>query len=211
MLRLTATALALLTFIGCGRTLTASDWKPLFNGKDLSGWEPVGDPSVWQVKDGAIHCTGKGHGWLSTKDEYANFELQLEYKLPEGGNSGVFLRSPRTGDASHTGMEIQVLDDDAPHHKNILPYQHSGSLYGIQPANPRLGGNPGHWQRYHIICDGRRVKVIQNGTTIVDVDLDKKKGIASEFVGYKRPQGYIGLQDHASEVDFRNIRIRQLP
>lgn len=206
--RIFAICFVLLT---CSRACAAGDWTPLFNGKDLSGWEAVGDPSIWSVKDGVIRCSGKSHGWLSTKAQYDNFELQLEFKIPPGGNSGVFLRSPRSGDPSHSGMEIQILDDHAPIHKNILPYQHSGSLYGIQPANPRLNGQPGTWQRYHIVCNGRHVRVTQNGTRIVDVNLDAKTDIPPEFTGYKRSTGYIGLQDHSTEVEFRNIRLRKVP
>lgn len=208
--RLIVLTLLLVGLIFSTDTCTAGEWKSLFNGRNLEGWKPVGDPHIWSVKDGAIHCSGKGYGWLASKDEYDNFELELDFKIPPGGNSGVFLRCPPSGDPSHVGMEIQILDDNAPIHKDILPYQHSGSLYGIQPANPRLNGNPGHWQHYHIVCDGRRVSVKQNETKIVDVDLAAKKDIPPEFVGYKRSKGYIGLQNHSSEVDFKNIRLRAL-
>src|SRR5215211_5057392 len=84
---------------------------PLFNGKDLFGWKQfAGKAGVWVVENGMIVCTGDGGGWLGTEKEYANFELQLEYKLKEGGNSGVYIRAPKTGHISRVGIEIQLLD-----------------------------------------------------------------------------------------------------
>ena len=73
-------------------------WRPLFNGKDLTGWKAIGGKlSSWGVEDGMLFTTGDGGGWLSTDDEYSDFELELEFRVPEGGNSGVFIRAPRNG------------------------------------------------------------------------------------------------------------------
>ena len=72
-------------------------FQPLSNGKDLTGWAGVGgQPSNWQAKDGVLSCTGKpGSHWIATEEEYADFDLRLEYKIPKNGNSGVFIRAPK--------------------------------------------------------------------------------------------------------------------
>ena len=86
----------LLFVLSLAGTLAAADWKPLFNGKDLSGWQPEGgSKDSWHVEDDMLYCSGGGGGWLSTDKEYANFELELEFRLPAHGNSGVFLRAPK--------------------------------------------------------------------------------------------------------------------
>ena len=101
--------------LGLANGLVAAEWKPLFNGKDLSGWKVIGgSPTAWKVEDGLLYCGGGGGSWLATTDEYANFELELEFRLPEGGNSGVFLRTPEVSEPSSKGMEIQILDDPSP-------------------------------------------------------------------------------------------------
>ncbi|SVD84496.1 uncharacterized protein METZ01_LOCUS437350, partial [marine metagenome] len=98
-------------------------FQPLFNGKDLTGWAGVGgDQSNWRVKDGLLSCTGKpGSHWIATEEEYANFDLRLEYNIPQNGNSGVFIRAPIKGAAWVAGMEIQVLDDFGDKWKNLKP------------------------------------------------------------------------------------------
>ena len=71
--------------------LTAGEWKPLFNGKDLDGWKAIDGPaSSWKVEDGLLFCSGQGSGWLSTAKEYGNYELELEFRVPTNGNSGDF-------------------------------------------------------------------------------------------------------------------------
>ena len=93
---LIAFAACLALAIGGSVPTSAAEWKPLFNGRDLSGWKAIDGPAdSWRAEDELLVCSGKGSGWLSTDAEYANFELELEFRVPAGGNSGVFLR-PRT-------------------------------------------------------------------------------------------------------------------
>ncbi len=188
-------------------------WKPLFNGKNLTGWEAIDGPIAgWHVDDGMLSCGGgsDGTGWLSTTDEYKNFELELEFRVPPGGNSGVFLRAPHTGNPAFEGMEIQVLDDDAPIYATIKPAQHCGSLYGLAAAKPGAIKKAGEWQKYNIVCDGQRVKVTLNGTVVVDANLADYQNDATH-PGVKRTQGFIGLQNHGTQIAYRNLRIRNLP
>src|SRR5687767_12875120 len=91
-------------------------YQPLFNGKDLGGWKVMegGKMEAWGAADGVLFTSGSGGAWLLTEKEYGDFELILEFKVPENGNSGVALRSPAKGDPAYVGMEIQVLDDNGP-------------------------------------------------------------------------------------------------
>ena len=91
----------------------AEDWQELFNGRDLTGWHPVGGPADNRAaNEGVLACNGKpGALWLATDDQYGDFELALEFIVPENGNSGVFICAPEEGAPWVMGMEIQVLDD----------------------------------------------------------------------------------------------------
>jgi hypothetical protein len=193
-------------------TAMAADWTTLFNGKDLTGWKAVDGPMAsWKVEDGVLFCSGGGGGWLSTEREYANCEIELEFRVPPGGNSGVFLRAPHQGNPAFAGMEIQILDDAAPEYAELQPYQYCGSLYGIAAPASRASKPAGEWQKLHIKCDGRRVQATLNGTPIVEANLDEHKDKESSHPGIRRASGYVGLQNHGTRLDFRNIRLRELP
>ncbi|HBI46695.1 MAG TPA: DUF1080 domain-containing protein, partial [Planctomycetales bacterium] len=107
---------------------------PLFDGKDLAGWEVLdGKKDAWAVEDGMIVTKTGGGGWLMTDKEYGDFEVRVDFKMSEGGNSGVALRAPLSGNVSNTGMEIQLLDD-VWHKKNLKdlkPVQYTGAIYGV--------------------------------------------------------------------------------
>jgi hypothetical protein len=203
---------ALLLAAGWGMSAArAGEWKPLFNGKNLDGWQAIDGPlSSWHVEDGILYCSGGGGGWLSTDKEYSDFEIELEFRVPPGGNSGVFLRAPHEGNPAFAGMEIQVLDDRADEYANLEKYQYCGSLYGITPPSQRVSKPAGEWQTLKIKCQGRRVQVTLNGTEISDTDLDQQQAHAETHPGINRRSGYIGLQSHGTRLDYRNLRIREL-
>ncbi|GIW87550.1 MAG: glycosyl hydrolase [Isosphaeraceae bacterium] len=183
----------------------------LFDGSSLNGWTLVGGtPGNWLAQDGRLITRGQGGGWLSTEREYDNFELSLEYKLQPGGNSGVFIRAPRSGDPAYTGIEIQILDDDDPRYQNLKPYQYCGSVYGVIPAQRGATRGPGQWNQMIIRADNRRIQVVLNGQKIVDGNLDEHRDAAAEHPGILRERGYIGLQSHDEPVEFRNLTIRPL-
>ncbi|REK11193.1 MAG: DUF1080 domain-containing protein [Planctomycetota bacterium] len=192
-------------------TAGADDWKPLFNGKNLDGWQAVGGPMAsWHVEDGVLYCKGGGGGWLSTVDEYGDFEVELEFRVPEGGNSGVFLRAPHQGNPAFAGMEIQILDDEAPQYAKLNDYQYCGSLYDIAAPKTRASKPAGEWQKMHIKCVGDTVQVTLNGTPIIDAQLDAHPDKEPTHPGLKRDRGYVGLQNHGTRLDFRNVKIREL-
>lgn len=186
----------------------------LFNGRNLDGW--VGDVEGYAVRDGAIVCLQAKGGNLFAAKEYANFILRFEVKIPPGGNNGIAIRSPQEkGNVAYSGTEIQVLDDPHPMYANIKPYQHHGSVYGVVAATPGALKPAGEWNTQQIAVEGRRVKVTLNGRTIVDADLDEatRNGTLDEkpHPGLSRTSGYLGFLGHGSPVEFRNVRIKELP
>ena len=182
------------------------DLAPLFNGKDLSGWEAVGGPAdCWAWQDGKVVCKGGKGGWLCTKEQYGDFEIEVEYNCPKDGNSGVFIRAPREGHTSKVGMEIQILDDDAEIHKNIKPFQHTASIYGVVAPSKPAQKKAGEWNTMRIRCKGDQVTVTLNGERVVDADMS-----AYEDLKGRPRKGYIGLQNHGTPVEFRNVRLRVL-
>lgn len=203
---------ALASSMGIVSSARAADaWQPLFNGKSLDGWKAVqGSIDTWQAADGMLSCAGGGGGWLSTTKEYDNFELELEFRVPPGGNSGVFLRAPHEGNPAYTGMEIQVLDDAAKQYADLQPSQYTGSIYDVVAAEPRVTKPAGEWQKMTILCDGRQVQVTLNGTQIINANLDDHEAKFQQHPGLTRDAGHIGLQNHGSQLDYRNIRIRRL-
>ena len=183
----------------------------LFNGKNLSGWQVInGQPDNWQVEKEILFSTGKGGGWISTTRAFSNFKLELEFRLPAGGNSGVFIRAPQEGDPAYTGMEIQLLDDYAAEYKNLKPWQYTGSIYGIQPPMQRVTKPAGTWQKILMECQGPQIKVILNDVLILDTNLIDHMNKESTHPGIKRRTGFIGLQNHSTRAEFRNIRIQEL-
>jgi hypothetical protein len=184
---------------------------PLFDGKTTAGWTTVGGkPENWTVRDGLLVTRGRGGGWLSTDATYANFILTLEFRFGPGGNSGVFIRAPREGNPAYTGMEIQLLDDGDEQYKSLKPYQYTGSIYGVVAAKRGHVKAPGQWNRMEIRAEGPKVVVALNGATIVEAVLTEHPDAVPEHPGLLRKDGYIGLQSHNDEVEFRNVAIKEL-
>lgn len=186
---------------------------PIFDGKTLAGW--TGSTDGYEVKDGAIACKAKGGGNLFTEKDYSDFVLRLEIKIPAGGNNGIGLRSPNEkGDMAYKAMEIQVLDDTSEKYAKIQAYQHHGSVYGVIPAKVGSLKPAGEWNEEEITLQGRRIKIVVNGQTIIDADLDEasKDGTMDKKAhpGLKNVTGRIGFLGHGSPVEFRNIRIKEL-
>jgi hypothetical protein len=204
----------LLAFASLASGQSDPGFKPLFNGKNLDGWKLVGPTGPGYLVEGdKIVCPPDGGGNLFTEKEYANFVLRLEFKVSPGGNNGVGLRAPFEGDAAYQGMEIQVLDDPAPQYKDIKPAQHAGSIYGVFASKQGALKPAGEWNAYEITANDRHVSIKLNGTMVVDADLDTMKDaeILKQHPGLARKSGHIGLLGHRSHVEFRNLRIKELP
>ena len=186
----------------------------LFNGKDLEGWKPTGKADVWAAENGVIACKGGGGGYLLTDKEYGDFEFRCEYRWgKEGGNSGVGLRTPPKGDPAYAGMEIQLIDDEnweKVHKFKLADYQHTGSIYDVQPAKTAKNKPIGEWNSVVIVCKGRKVTITQNGAELVNADLDDYKAKFEKHPGLKREKGHIGFQSYNVRVEFRNVWVKEL-
>ena len=213
-----ACCLMLLPMLSPAGALAADEWKPLFNGKDLTGWQPIGGAATsWHVEDDMLYCSGGGGGWLSTDKEYANFELELEFRLPPGGNSGVFLRAPKEGDGAYAGMEIQVLDDEAKEYATIQPWQHCGihlRRCGLQGGSLEEGGYDSKNMQNGLpafLAAKSKWDASVDMMVIVDANLDDYKDKEASHPGLKRiDRLYRAAEPRAPGSTDKNIRIRHV-
>jgi hypothetical protein len=186
-------------------------FQPVFNGRDFEGW--AGPLENYEIKDGAIVCkAGKG-GTIFTKEEYSDFVVRIEFKLPPGGNNGLAIRYAGSGDTAYAGMcELQVLDDTAAKYTRLDPRQFHGSAYGMAAAHRGYVRPAGEWNFQEVTVKGSTIKVELNGTVILDTDLSK----VTEFMantphpGKDRASGHFGFAGHNDPVAFRNVRIKKL-
>jgi hypothetical protein len=188
-------------------------FRPLYNGRNLDGWRVKdGKLEAWKADGPLLSCVQDGGGWLTTDRPYGDFELRLEYRIPRGGNSGVGIRYPLQGDPAHEGMEIQILDDNAPQYANLAPAQYNGGIYFQAAPLARPANEPGEWNEYRILCRGPRVIIHLNGVKIHDLNVDEHTRAEGNYKPLaQRPKtGFIGLQSHGNRVDFRNLRVREL-
>jgi hypothetical protein len=198
-------------------------WARLFNGRDLTGWEPVGGGSEgYAVRDGMLVFPAKGGGgYIRTTEDFRDFELRMDFKVLKMANSGLFLRGNRAGgNPAYSGCEIQILDDhnwEESTKSKLKPWQFTGSLYGaVAPAVDAF--KPlGHWNSFEVTYQEARLQVLLNGRELYDVDTLGLSSAKPPFA--KRAQtGFIGLQRHSPggklESDafawFSNIFIRKL-
>jgi hypothetical protein len=186
----------------------------LFNGENMDQWQ--GNKTDYFIENGNMVVRPKngGHGNLYTVNEYSDFVFRFEFKLTPGANNGLGIHTPLTGDAAYEGKEIQILDNTADKYKNLKPYQYHGSVYGIIPAKRGFLNPIGKWNLEEVYVKGDHIKVTLNGTVIVDGNIKEasKKGTMDhkKHPGLKRKKGYIAFLGHGSELDFRNIRIKDL-
>ncbi len=188
---------------------------PLFDGKTLNGWHlENGKGPGYVVEQDRIVCPADGGGNLFTEREYANFILRFEFLLTEGANNGIGIRAPYEGDAAYKGMEIQILDHDAPVYKGKLrPAQFHGSIYDVVPAKTGFLKPTGQWNQEEIRAEGRQIVVTLNGHQLLNANLDdvKDPAVLAKHPGLARTTGHIGFLGHGTRVEFRNLRIKELP
>ena len=195
-------------------------WQSLFDGETLNGWrgyDSLDVPPGWRVEDGTIHFS-EGKGDLVTTSEFADFELALEWKVADGGNSGIFYLAPLGFDAIYMGApEMQVLDD-AMHRDGGNPLTSAGAAYGLYAAPRGVVKPAGEWNDVRVRVLGNDVEHWLNGERVVSYTLGstewRKLVRESKFndwpmYGMAR-RGHIGLQDHGDPVWYRNLRIRSL-
>ena len=206
---------------------SADGWKSLLNGKDLTGWSNFKSDKIrpgWQVIDGELVCADPHDaGDLCTKEQFGWFELQLEFKMGEGANSGVIFHATDAGGAVWaTGPELQ-LEDNA----KAKDPERCGWLYGLyKPEIDAKTGKPldatkpaGEWNTLRLLISPEKCVHEINGVKyfeyVIGSEDFKKRVAASKFGGMKDfakvQKGYIALQGDHGKVTFRNIKIKALP
>ena len=195
-------------------------WRLLFDGRSTAGWTGFRKDSVsgWRAENGALVRVGPG-GDIVTTEEFANFELTLEWNVAAGGNSGIFFRvTDATGGIYETGPEMQVLDD-ALHADGQSRFTAAGSNFALHEAPAGVVKPAGEWNRVRLVVNGAHVEHWLNGQKVVEYELGspdwEARVQASKFKawpGYGRARrGRIALQDHGDRVAFRDIKVRALP
>ena len=193
-----------------GDAACAEDGKiALFNGKDFSGWKlfipdsQVDPKTVWSVRDGVIHCTGRPAGYMRTEKEYENYRLTFQWRWPnDGGNSGVLLHIcgkdevwPKSIEGQlqheHAGDFWAIGGTDFEEHTSIA----SRRVPKMKPHNEK---KPGQWNEYEVLCDGNTIKLTINGLL---------QNQATETTVAK---GFIGLQSEGAPIEFRDIILEPL-
>lgn len=195
----------------------SAGWQLLFNGKDLTGWKnnngkPVNPDAV---QDGTINTHGIGGYLLVYDQEFGDFEFQCDVKMAvDRCNSGVFIRTSDLEDPVFTSLEVQIL---APPGTSIHDF---GAIYDLVAPSKIATKGPGEWDTLNIHCQGPLIKVRVNGEKVAELDCDTldKPGLRADGTEHKfkraikdfARKGYIGLQDHGTDVWFKNIKIREL-
>jgi hypothetical protein len=200
-------------------------WQLLFDGTTIDKWRAVngtGVPAMWSVVDGAITAkAGKGGVDLVSVEEYADFELAIDFKVAKNGNSGIFYRGVESPTAPiyHSAPEYQILDDQGHPDAKNGPDRFCGANYDVDPPlTPGACNPPGEWNSARILVKGAHVEHWLNGKKTADYELWspawKEKVAASKFKAWPAygmaKSGRLALQHHGDDVAFRNIKIRVL-
>ena len=204
-------------------------WQLLFDGKNMSQWRNFKEEGVsdkWVVKNGTMQLAGKGGGDILTRKAYRNFDLRLEWKISEAGNSGIFILADEEGSHIYShAPEIQILDNER-HSDNKIDSHLSGSLYDMVASHPSSHKPAGQWNQVRILFRDGFLQVWQNGVATVNITIGDStwetlfKGskfsgglssFFSDFDGFAEAEsGHIGLQDHSDPVAFKNLKILEL-
>lgn len=169
---------------------TRSGWILLFDGDSFYGWKK-GSSANWKIEDGVISADEGEQGLLHTTTQFADFELQLEFRAPTTTNSGVFLRtSPKPKDPAADCYELNIASPD----ESKFP---TGSFVGRKAGSAKNVDDD--WHHYHVTAEGGRFTVVLDGQTILSFEDEKPLG-----------RGFIGLQLNHGKVEFRDIKLRPL-
>lgn len=194
-------------------------WILLFDGESLEGWHHYLGDSVagWQVVNGILSTPG-GQDDIVTNEEFGDFEMTLDWKIMEGGNSGIFyyvIEDPDYGRMHMTGPEFQIIDDEN-YPQELKDNQKTGANSDVLAPEKFNAHPPGNWNSTRIVSREGKIEHWLNGEKILAFDAHSpewKNMVAnskfSEFAYAQKFQGKIGLQDHGGPVEFRNIKIKK--
>lgn len=202
----------------------ADGWMLLFDGESTEHWRGYNmdrfPDEAWTAEEGTlVFIPGQGSGLdIITKEQFGSFEFTAEWKIEEGGNSGILHHVVEQSDQAiyWSGLEMQLLDNAA--YTDLMESQYAGSLYELQAADPQNAKPAGEWNSVTIISDGPLLQYWQNGEKIVETHrwtaawYEMIRGTKFECHPSfgNAPEGHIGLQDHGDGVAFRNLKIREL-
>jgi hypothetical protein len=163
----------------------------LFNGTDLKGWHTAG-PNQWKVVNGIMSSPASGSN-IMTDRKFTDFKLHIEFRLPKGSNSGVYLRGR---------YEVQIIDSKGMEPSSVL----FGGIYGFLPPTEMMAKSAGEWQSYDITLIGRLVTLVANGKTVIC--RQEIPGITGGAIDSMEGEpGPIMIQGDHGPIDFRNILI----
>ena len=201
----------------CNEILAAhagENFESVFNGNDFEGW--AGKIENYEVHDGVLRCKPKKGGTVFTKEQFSDFAVQFQFRLPAGGNNGLAIRYPGGDgsiDTAYAGMcELQVLDSEHSKFQNLDSRQYHGSAYGIAAAHRGYLRNTDQWNFQKVTVVGSTITVELNGTIILNSDLSTVK----EFLGDKphpgvtRTSGHFGFAGHNDPVEFKDVKIKRI-
>lgn len=196
-------------------------WITLFDGEHLERWRNYGSDNLnpgWRIDGDAFGLAAPGAGDIVTRESFGDFELQLEWRVSEGGNSGIFILVDETDDPIYfSAPEIQTLDDER-HSDREIDSHRSGSLYDLVAGHPSAQKPAGAWNTVRIRLEDGLLNIWQNGvpttTLVIGSSAWERLVKTSKFADWNAfaasHEGHIGLQDHGDPVWFRNVRIRVL-
>jgi len=203
---------------------SSAEFITLFNGKNLDGWL-TGPDNAWVVQEGLLTVDRKDYDgqehnadYLWTKEQFGDFVLDLEYKIPSRANSGIFIRTPNRNNPVYTGIEVQVANSFG--QTNLSRTGTAGAIYDCLAPTKNPIKKPGEWNRCVVTCQGAQIKVELNGEQIISMNLDEwihpnknpdgsPNKFATPLKNFAR-KGHIGLQDHGRPVWYRNVKIKRL-
>jgi Domain of Unknown Function (DUF1080) len=211
-------SLATLVFSADDDTHKQDEWIEMFNGMDLTGWVAEGikeykdeedqPKPVWSVQNGLLRCDGKGFGFLRFETEVDDFNYHLEFRMGKDCNSGIGIRHLQYDMAkstatrpSYSGYEIQLLDDAGKDASKTS----TASLYRYVAPTANTVKPAGEWNSIDIECIGPRIRVTLNGRLIQDVDQSQIEEIKS-----KPLKGYVSVQNHGKQIEFKNLKLRKI-
>lgn len=188
---------------------------------DLSGDPTLGEwimqaPGAWKLTDGVMEKSDGG-GYIWTKERFGDFILDCEFKISEGGNSGIFFRTDNMDDPVQTGIEMQVYNIE----RKPSPVKNDcGAVYDLQEPSEYADKPAGEWNHVIITCQDNSIKIVLNDKQIIDMDINRwdtagmnPDGTKNKFTralkDFKR-EGHIGFQEHGDPVWYRNVKIKRL-
>lgn len=196
-------------------TQAEGEWKLLSGDPDLGDWI-MKESGAWKLTDG-IMTKSEGGGYIWTKERYGDFIMDCEFKISEGGNSGIFFRTDNIEDVVQTGLEMQVYNIA----RKPSPVKNDcGAIYDLLEPSKYADKPAGEWNHVVLTCNDNIITVVMNDIQIIDMDLDKwdtpgmnpdgtKNKFKRALKDFKR-DGHIGFQEHGDPVWYRNVKIKRL-